>query len=562
MILTFILTCLFAVSAVSAAENVTDDIISADASNDVVSAGISDDVVSVEETTDEVVSVENDNQVITEENNVINEEDNGTFAALQQKIDNAGDNSTIIFANNYTYDDEFTANGILINKSLTIDGKGYTINANHQARIFNITAGNVTLKNINFINGNASYGGAINAEMDTLTIIDSNFTNNNAFEVDEGGGAINFDGTSLTIINSKFIANTANNGQSSGGAISFVGTDGLMINESEFIGNSAGCDGAISVFQSNAIISNSRFENNKAGSEVGAISFWDDDNMVDNCYFINNSADSIAAIFNGGDNLKINNSHFISNSANRIGTIRNSQANTIILSNNEFRDNAVNSIDNNYGSLYLYNNDINKYSSEIRNYGGDITSQVTITILDNKTLYKHLNENVLVYLTFCDDNGNLIYIDGFEDFNLLVNNTKINYIYSDMNQQYEGNFTADEIGSYPVTISNVHLSNLTVETGEINIMNITNDFSTLNQLIGNCNGTLTLTKDYIFNPLTDHDFDMGILIWKNITIDGAGYTLDGNNQSSIFYVDSDNVVLKNITFINGNYDGEGGAIYW
>ena len=57
MILTIILTFLVAVSAVSAAENATEDIISTDAS---------EDVVSVEETTDDVVSVENDNQVITE----------------------------------------------------------------------------------------------------------------------------------------------------------------------------------------------------------------------------------------------------------------------------------------------------------------------------------------------------------------------------------------------------------------------------------------------------------------------------------------------------------------
>lgn len=45
--------------------------------------------------------------------------------------------------------------GILISKSIVIDGKGHTINANKISRIFNITADNVILRNINFINGNA-----------------------------------------------------------------------------------------------------------------------------------------------------------------------------------------------------------------------------------------------------------------------------------------------------------------------------------------------------------------------------------------------------------------------
>ena len=64
--------------------------------------------------------------------------------------------------NDYAYtdiDEEFI-NGIVIAKdNFTIDGQGHTIDGAGLARIFNITSNNVTLKNINFINGNASYGG-------------------------------------------------------------------------------------------------------------------------------------------------------------------------------------------------------------------------------------------------------------------------------------------------------------------------------------------------------------------------------------------------------------------
>ncbi len=553
LILTLILLALLSISSISAGD-VNDSAISNKEDSQIELTGIENNIKS---NIDE-------NQEIGD-SNVIDEEDNGTFTALQQKIDNAEDNSTIIIENNYTYDDEFTAEGILINKNLTIDGKGYTINANHQLGIFNITAKNIILRNINFINGCSESGGAIICEDGNLTIANCNFTNNNAQLVGGLGGAIYFDADSLTISNSRFTDNTANKSSGDSGAIYFLGNN-LNITQSEFINNSAHYDGVILAVGDTVTIYKSRFKYNKAESGIVYISA--ENSLIDECDFINNSAKVYAGISNGWGTMRINSSYFANNTAEEsIRLIRNSQYCTATISNCVFENNIGNegnfSIDNNYGTIYLYNNIINTQSSEIHNYGGDIISQVTVNILDNETVYNHLNENVGVYVTFCDDNGNLIYIDGFKDFDLLVNNTKISYIYNDVNQHYEGNFISDTIGSYIVTVSNVPLSNLTLKTGEINLINVTNDFLTLQQLIGNCNGTLTLTKDYIFNPLTDWNLDIGILITKNITIDGAGFTLNGNNQASIFYVDSENVTIKNITFINGYYTSDGGgAIYW
>ena len=45
------------------------------------------------------------------------------------------------------YNPGFSANGITINKELTIKGNGYTIDALGQSRIFNITSA-ITLDNI------------------------------------------------------------------------------------------------------------------------------------------------------------------------------------------------------------------------------------------------------------------------------------------------------------------------------------------------------------------------------------------------------------------------------
>ena len=153
----------------------------------VVAGDVNDEVIASESQDSDVVSqaaveVDNDNQKI--ENNLISsssedilsEKDNGTFTALQDKISNAAEGATIALENDYA-NDGVLADGILISKSITINGNGYTIDAQHKSRIFNVTA--------KFINGNASYGGAIFTEGDNLTISESIFINNTA----DWGGA-------------------------------------------------------------------------------------------------------------------------------------------------------------------------------------------------------------------------------------------------------------------------------------------------------------------------------------------------------------------------------------
>ena len=139
------LLALFAVSAVSAADNATEDI--AD-----VGETLPDEVISVEET--QVTGQANDDETI-------GETDDGTFTALQQKINGASVNATITLSNNYTYDSGFNTEGISINKDLTIDGRGYTIDGDKKSRIFKVIDCNVVFKNITFINGHADVGGAM-----------------------------------------------------------------------------------------------------------------------------------------------------------------------------------------------------------------------------------------------------------------------------------------------------------------------------------------------------------------------------------------------------------------
>ena len=188
----------------------------------VVAGDVNGEVIASESQDSAVVSqatveVDNDNQKI--ENNLISsssedilsEKDNGTFTALQDKISNAAEGATIELENDYA-NDGVLADGILISKSITINGNGYTIDAQHKSRIFNVTANSVVLNDIKFINGNATLGGAIFCEGDNLTIWNSTFINNAA----DWGGANYFKNTiSHLIITADFINNVA---QISGGA--------------------------------------------------------------------------------------------------------------------------------------------------------------------------------------------------------------------------------------------------------------------------------------------------------------------------------------------------------
>ena len=158
-------------------------------------------------------AISNDeNKPLEDVGDLIGDEDNGTFTALQLKINLAKEGSEINLTKDYKYNDEFKlTTGIFINKDITINGNGHVIDAMGKSRIFNINYGNglslhkVTLKDITFKNGNAKiYGGAILNFAD-LTIDNCYFTNNNA---GTAGGAVNSLGA-LTLKNSKFHKNSA-----------------------------------------------------------------------------------------------------------------------------------------------------------------------------------------------------------------------------------------------------------------------------------------------------------------------------------------------------------------
>jgi predicted outer membrane repeat protein len=157
--------------------------------------------------------------------------------------------------------------GINVNNNLVIDGQGHTINARGLARIFNVTKGSITIKNINLINGNGTNGGAIYS-MGNVTVINSNFINNAA---NDGGaiysmGKLNSMGN-VTVIDSNF---TSNKASYNGGAIS-SGNGSVNLINSNFINNTANDGSAIYSNIGSVSLINSNLDNNLASSSGGAI---------------------------------------------------------------------------------------------------------------------------------------------------------------------------------------------------------------------------------------------------------------------------------------------------
>ena len=203
-------------------------------------------------------------------------EDDGTFTALQNKINNAGEGDTIYLDKDYHYNDNFgNAEGVKITKSLTINGNGHVIDGLDKSRLIQVNDSyDVVLKDITFKNGHSLSGGAIAlANLDSFSVIGCSFENNYA---DYFAGAI-FSARTDTISVEKccFRENTVDN---DGGAIFFQHVGTSSFEGCSFINNIASdCGGCICLDDvGNSPCINCTFENSSAGFG-GAIFMIDSD---------------------------------------------------------------------------------------------------------------------------------------------------------------------------------------------------------------------------------------------------------------------------------------------
>jgi predicted outer membrane repeat protein len=101
-----------------------------------------------------------------------------SFYALQYEIDHMEGNVLNLNYNYEFYPEIDNPNGIKINKSITINGNGFIIDAKGGSRIFNILADDVVVENLSLINGNDIDASAIYAEGNNITIRNSILLNN------------------------------------------------------------------------------------------------------------------------------------------------------------------------------------------------------------------------------------------------------------------------------------------------------------------------------------------------------------------------------------------------
>ena len=554
-ILIFICLFIFLFSIVSVcASDVTKNSFEKDnQSNDLLELANQDenDIVDLEESLDET-SLENVNDnVIDEDQKDLLKSDPKTFSSLNDTI-NGNNDSDVYLDSDYKFEnasDSNFINGIIINRSVTIHGNGFTIDGNNTSRMFLISTSNIIFKNITFTNGMASKSGGV--IYGTSTVINCTFIGNHA---NYGGAIAGSDAINCTFINNSavlyggaivggnaenciFYNNSANwkggaisqgsainctfnfNMAQEGGALS-----GSYVYNSTFINNSALLHGGAlhdGAAYNSTLINNSalqdggamfkgsvfdcKFIGNVANRDGGAVAFC---NVV-NCDFINNTADRYGGAMSG-EGYNVYDSTFINNTARSGGAV--------------YQANVINcNFTNNMASFY----------------GGAVYNSVVVDSIFEYNKAKKGGAMSGTHASNCTFNYN-----GAAMYGGAVYDAKVS-----ADSKFNNNFAETGNDTYEVTFFEV---------------NDSKSFRDLDELInGNSDSDIYLDCNYKYDFNIDGDtYRDGIIINRAVTIHGNGFTIDGFDVARIFYVKSYyNSIFEEIIFING-YAGEnnGGAI--
>lgn len=137
--------------------------------------------------------------------------DGGSFSDIQALIDGAGEGGVIELSGYYNG----SGTEIIINKSLTINGNGATLDAGGLSRAFSIASDSVVLSNINFVNCldssryDAVYGGALCWSGDDGSLVNCTFVNCSAATGDNDvyarGGAVYLNGSHASVEGCSFV---------------------------------------------------------------------------------------------------------------------------------------------------------------------------------------------------------------------------------------------------------------------------------------------------------------------------------------------------------------------
>ena len=333
-----LLVSLFAVSTVSAAENSTNDIINSE--QNTVNLAISDD--------SDVIAADDDVEVMSATQEDILSASEGSYKDLSDLIGKTKEKEILKLNKNYKYDNSFNnVNGITINKAITIDGNGHSIDGNNLARAFYITGINVTIKNIIFKNcfrGNSNdvYGGSIywygyNGLLDNCNFLNSRtVTLNNNYQTyihKSYGGAVYWSGNNGKITNcnfndcySSYNEQTKYTNSIRGGAVYWTGENGVISNSAfarctsnAYTTSEGGAvywdgyKGKLTNCYFTNCFSNSKDAENANGA---AISWAGNSGLIDHCRFVGNSEKENGVVYISGNYMDVESVDFSNNNRN------------------------------------------------------------------------------------------------------------------------------------------------------------------------------------------------------------------------------------------------------
>ena len=442
-----------------------------------------------------------------------------TFLILQCLIEEYYKNTTdtLLLTHDYVYDETYDSSlvdGIVFSKGI-LNGNGYSINGDFKARILTVGGNDVIINNVNFINGNATLGGAIYSSYDSLSINNCNFSNNNA----NNGGALYLTSKS-TLNNLLFNENTAT---SQGGGIYLANSSSFTIIKNCNFTKNEGSGSAINIYAGNVTIDNCIFSNNK-GTSYGAIdsnTAQASDLTIKNSKFYNNTANIAGAIcFTGsGSNMNGYNLTFIGNSAIENGgacslhSLNSGIYNSTFINNSATRGGAIRILKSNFTI------DNCKFTNNNATDGGAVYITVDCNIYNSK-----FTNNTAVL-------GGAIY-----------NNGILNLSYS--------NFTNNSANKGGAIYSN---SNLYVNNSNF-ISNSANYGGAL-YLIGQNN--VLFKSTFINNRATTSGSSIYVEESKSISLDSLSFEDHNNNILGVVYLE-DKVTVTN--YNNINFDIENPSI--
>ena len=442
-------------------------------------------------------------------------------------------------------------NGVVINKNIAIDGKGHTIDAKNLGRIFSIGEGfTVTLTNATLINGKADKGGAIYND-GSLTLSDVKLSDNAA---DSYGGAV-FNNGHLVVSDSVFDSNDiVNRGSASvdyGGAAIYNWYDGVLtVSGSNFINNIKNCKngdrlvGAIATI-GDTTISDSYFVNNAgrwggAITTSGALIAGDDVNTltVSGSTFKENGGLYGAGIFVWGSDFIVSDCVFDKNTASGKGDMTPNNNNGAAIEVTDTNKAIAGTIT---GS---------KFTNNKAQYGGAIDiCEGNIKITDSEFVNNSADvEGGAIDISTVNGNPEVLISDS-----KFINNSA-SYGGAIVNVKDLTVRNTEFVNNAPDTIFNYVGFGGNLDLGIEN-------FTDLQNAIGLVTGTLTLNQNVVMTDDEAANFVNGVVINKNIRIDGKGHTIDARDLGRIFSIgEGFTVTLTNATLINGKAD-KGGAIY-